>query len=288
MLKSFAQKYHLVLKKGQNVSILWRLTVNKILQKKLRLMKWIHGIHHPVVHYYSVCRNEEKMLPFVFGYHDQFVDHFIFYDNYSDDQTETIVKSHRNTDVIKLKTNGIDDLVLAHVKNNCWKRSRGKADFVIVCDVDEFAYHPNMDSFLRELMEQKASLPVPVGYNMYSDTFPEYSEGTTIMQQVRNGVPDDGYSKCLLFDPHRVVEINYDPGAHFCHPVGQITRGGEYKVLHYKNLDVEAVLARTRINAARLSQINLEQNLGYAYLYPEERIRSEFEENLQKAKPVVE
>ena len=287
-MKRLANKFQLVLKRGYKLPILLSLLWNRVLMMRLKLYKWFYGIYRPIIHYYAVCWNEEKMLPFVFDYFGLFVDRFIIYDNGSTDQSIEIVNARHNAKLVHFETEGFDDTVHAQIKNNCWKRSRGKADYVIVCDIDEFAYHPDISKYLIEIANQHISIPTPVGYNMYSTTFPLYQKGDDITKLVQTGVPDDGYSKCILFDPHRVVEINYDAGAHICHPWGQIKRGGEYKVLHYKNLDIEAVLTRTRINAERLSPANREQNLGYAYLYPEERIRKEFEENLKASQIVTE
>ena len=287
-LHKFFTKHHIILHKGKNWHILLTLAWNQILLLKLRIYKRLHNIHRPIVHYYAVCWNEERMLPFVFRHYDQFVDHYTFYDNYSDDSSEEIIHSHKNTSIVKFKTEGFDDVAHISIKNNCWKCSRGKADYVIVCDIDEFAFSSNLRKYLQHIHTNHVSMPNPIGFNMYSKTFPSINNALNITDQVKTGVQDNGYSKCILFDPHRVVEINYDAGAHICHPYGQIVRGGEYKVLHYKNLDLELVLERTVINAHRLSPTNLKMNLGYAYLYPEERIRKEFEDNIEISTIVTE
>ena len=285
ILRRYCKKHNFVLRKGENISILLTLALNWVLHLKLQLYKWLHGIHRPIVHYYAVCWNEERMLPFVFDYYSKFVDKFIMYDNGSTDKSIEIINAQKNTNYVHFETDGFDDTVHAEIKNNCWKQSRGKADFVIVCDIDEFVYHPQIELFLDKLKKERISLPSPHGYSMYSETFPVLGQGIT--EQIRTGVADEGYSKCLLFDPNLIYEVNYDPGAHICHPLGIVNRNEDYKVLHYKNLDIDAVLCRTRINAARLSPANKELNLGFGYLYPEERIRKEFEEGLKNSQDVV-
>lgn len=287
-LKRYYQKRKIVLCKGENLHNLITLVWNRVLMLKLQIHKWIHGIHHPIVHYYAVCWNEEKLLPFMFDYYRQFVDHFTIYDNYSDDHSDEIIRLHKNADIIKFKTDGFDDTIHAQIKNNCWKKSRGKADYVIVCDVDEFIYHSQIKSFINMIMKQKITLPTPIGYSMYAESFPEYSKDFTIIQLVRKGVRDNYYSKNLLFDPHRVVEINYTAGSHVCHPVGKIVKGDEYKVLHYKNMDIEAVIARNRVYAERLSTNNIIKKFGVHYLRDEEKIRSNFEQNLKKSEVVID
>lgn len=104
--------------------IITRLLINKILLLRLTIYKWLHGIHRPVIHYYAVCWNEEKMLPFMFQYYERFVNHFTIYDNYSDDNSETIIQSHPNTEIKKFSMGGeINDYIYQDIKNNCWKQS---------------------------------------------------------------------------------------------------------------------------------------------------------------------
>ena len=283
MFSKFLNKHHIVLKKGHNMHIITRLLINKILLLRLTIYKWLHGIHRPVIHYYAVCWNEEKMLPFMFQYYERFVNHFTIYDNYSDDNSETIIQSHPNTEIKKFSMGGeINDYIYQDIKNNCWKQSRGKADYVIVCDIDEFLYNPD----LQKLLGNKISLPVTEGYNMYSETFP--ADGKDITFQIRKGIADSAYNKCLIFDPHRIVEINYLPGAHQAKPVGIVTRGEEKaKVLHYKNLGLDYILERYHILAKRLSEKNKEQNLGTHYLYSDEKISADFYRGLSESQTII-
>lgn len=278
---------HLVLQKGHNFHIIGTILWGHLLLLKLRFHKWLRGIKKPIVHYYAVCWNEEKMLPFMFRYYDSFVDHFTIYDNYSDDGSEEIIRSHKNTDVVKYSMEeGIDDKVYQRIKNNCWKKSRGKADYVIVCDIDEFLYHPDLPNVLQDCVRQRVSLPITEGYNMYSAIFPSVDE--SLIQQVRKGVPDSHYSKSIIFDPHRIVEINYEAGAHKASPVGVVRRGAEpFKVLHYKNLGLDYVLDRFHVLGKRLSERNKESGLGTHYLSSDESIISEFNDNLSHCQTVI-
>ena len=247
MLKKFLHKYNIVLKKGQNTHIIFRLIINKILLLKLKTYKLLHNVHQPIVHYYAVCWNEEVMLPFMFQHYDHFVNHYTIYDNYSDDRSEEIIRSHPKTEIKKFSMGGqINDLIYQDIKNNCWKRSRGKADWVIVCDMDEFLYHDNMAETLKKLSCRNQTIVKPVGYNMYSETYPISDKPLT--QQIQQGVRDKWFDKCICFDPHAVVEINYRPGAHECYPIGRIKRCTyEFKLLHYKNISLEFILSRTRL-----------------------------------------
>ena len=229
------------------------------------------------------------MIPFMFQYYDQFVDHYTIYDNYSDDKSEDIIRSHKNAEIIKFRTEGFDDTTHNDIKNNCWKKSRGKADFVIVGDIDEFIYHIDIQKVFSKLKEDKHSIVKPFGYNMYSNEYPAYSTDKLLTEQVKRGVRVPMFDKCILFDPHAIVEINYKPGAHECHPWGKVKwyRNEDFKLLHYKNIGLKELLERNRLYVSRLSKENIEKKYGAEYLKKEQLIIQEFKENEQQASEII-
>ena len=257
---------------------------------KLMVYKYKHKISRPIIHYYAVCWNEEKILPFMLDYYGQFVDNFYIYDNFSTDNSNKVLSKRSNVEVIQFRTdNTFNDIIHTDIKNNCWKKSRGKADYVIVCDIDEFLYHPQLNDFLKKSIKERISFFTPIGYNMYSNYFPEYQSKKTIVDIIKNGVFDKLFSKSILFDPHRIVEINYTAGAHFCYPWGVVRTKEDNKLflLHYKNLGVEYILKRFNMYRNRLSQINIEKNYGVQYLQEDEEIAKEIEFKIQNSKRVI-
>lgn len=290
MFKELARKHHLTLKRGQNLRILFQLGINRILLTKLLIHKRLHGIKRPIVHYYAVCWNEERMLPFMFDHYEQFVDRFTIYDNYSDDGGEAIIRSRKDTHVVKFSMNNtIDDSIYRRIKNNCWKRSRGKADWVIVCDMDEFLYHPEMANYLQVLAHKKVSLPKTEGYEMYSKVFPTHTTGTLLTDTVQNGIRSTWMDKRIIFDPHRIVEINYSVGAHQAEPTGIVRQNNDapFKVLHFKHMGLDYLMDRYRKLGKRLSDYNRTNQFGTHYLAKQEELRAEMEQGLNEAKNVV-
>ncbi len=289
MLSKFFKKNYIVLKKGNNIQIIIRLLINKILLLRLTIYKWLHGIHRPIVHYYAVCWNEEKMLPFMFDYYSRFTDHFTIYDNYSTDKSEAIVNDYTNARIIKFQTDGFNDNAHNDIKNNCWKRSRGKADYVIVCDTDEFIYHTDIHQALILLKNNKYSIVKPFGYNMYSTDYPVYDSHQLLTDKVKRGIRVPMFDKCILFDPHAIVEVNFKPGAHECYPWGRVKtyRNEDIKLLHYKNIGLEQLLERNRIYVSRLSKENIENNYGTEYLKKEQLIIQDFKENEESAIEII-
>lgn len=290
IFKQYCRRHNIILHRGNNMHILCTLAWNHILRTKLKIYKWLHGIHRPIVHYYAVCWNEEKMLPFMFDYYERFVNRFTLYDNHSTDSSRAIIGKHPTAKVIEFESDGFDDSVHRKIKNNCWKKSRGKADMVIVCDIDEFLYHEHLDEFIRQSIENHYSILKTTGYHMYSKTFPSHEDGKLITDIVKHGVHDFYFDKQIIFDPHRIIEINYDEGAHKTSPLGIVKTKesrGELKMLHYKNLSVEQLLTRSALYAQRLSKANIDNHWGEHYLQQEEQIRNNFDEGLSRAKQII-
>lgn len=289
MFHTLMDKHHIILRKGQNVSIIIQLLWNVVLHFKLKIYKWLHGIHPPIVHYYALCWNEEKILPFVLDYYGRFADRITIYDNCSTDRSREIISSYQNTQIIEFGKDEFDDTIHNDIKNNCWKQSRGKADFVVVCDMDEFIYSPDIKASLEQLISQGVTVVQPEGYDMYSKDYPTYSKGILITDIVKRGIRSQWFDKCILFDPHAVVEIYYKPGAHECHPVGRINRSSTtgFKLLHYKNIGLEQTIQRIHTYAQRLSKENIEKDLGTHYLEDEQKQIEEFNKNLQKATEII-
>ena len=97
------------------------------------------------IHLYSICYNEQVMLPHFIDHYSSFCDKLFIYDNFSTDLSSDICKNNAKVEFLNFETGGeIRDDIYLTIKNNVWKRSRGEADFVIVCDVDEFLYHDNL------------------------------------------------------------------------------------------------------------------------------------------------
>lgn len=277
MIKNIFKKYNIKFQRKNRSKVFFQLTVNLIVEKIWRIRKRLLGIGTPVIHLYAVCWNEEKIIPFMIKHYNEFVNHYFIYDNNSNDSTNELLLKEPNVTVRKYDTGGtFNDVVHQQIKNSVWKKSRGKADWVIVIDMDELIYHSNMKEFLKT---SDSTIFKPFGFNMVSDEFPFYS--MKITEQVKSGVPDSNFGKMVLFNPHRIVDINYMPGAHEAYPEGIVNIGviRELKLLHYKNLGVNYVMNKITQYNQRISEENKE--LGYGFHY--EKDRSQIETEINKA-----
>jgi len=222
------------------------------------------------IHVYAVCWNESKFLPFFLDHYSKISDQITIFDNYSTDNSVEIINSYPNTRVINYGTNGeIVDDVWQYMKNNMWKTSVGKCDWVIVCDIDEMLYHPNMSQFLIDMKNDEYTLLDPETYHMFSEDYPKY-DGKSIMEICKTGFKDNGsFGKILIFNPNVIEDINYIPGAHKCEPVGNVKvykSDGDFKLLHYKFLCLETLQEKYRIYAERMSDNNLKKGQSKHYL----------------------
>lgn len=214
----------------------------------------------PKVHVYTLCWNEEVLLPH-FLRHYAWADKVIVYDNDSDDRSRELVEAAPNAELRRFSTGGAyGEKTLATFKNNVWKESRGQADFVIVCDVDEFLYHPDLPAVLGAMRRRGATLLLPAAYQMVSDRPP--GPGESLPDAVPAGVRAHVYDKCLLFDPEELEEINFALGAHVCRPRGRAEyfRVPGLMLLHYKFLGLQYVYERHRLYTARTVSSDIARN----------------------------
>ncbi|MDR1583933.1 MAG: glycosyltransferase family 2 protein [Prevotellaceae bacterium] len=283
MINQFWKENNIRFRRENRKSVLVQLVYLWFIRLFLQVTKRLKGIKKPIVHLYAVCWNEEKMLPFMLNYYSEFVSQFYIYDNYSDDNTDEILKKWENVTVRKYDTGGaLNDVIHNTIKNNAWKKSRGKADWIIAIDMDEFLYSPNLKEHLTCATKEGASIFQTQGYDMYAEKYPIYSPTKKITDMVKTGMLSDYYSKSIIFNPNRIVEMNYMPGAHESFPEGIVKFAKEkLSLLHYKNLGLPLLLERQDRYRKRLSNENKEKIYGMQYAREDELIIEEFEKNMK-------
>lgn len=237
-------------------------------------------MRHPNIEAFIVCWNEEAIIRHTLNHYASFCSKITLIDNYSTDNTIAVARENFPEITVTLfDTQGeIRDDLLTQMKNNCWKES--KADYVIVCDTDEFLYADDLHGQLKKLEEHNVAMPVVIGYNMGSVDFPGNFD-ISIYEQVQHGVRDRNFDKQIIFNPRAVTEINYSPGCHFANPVFKNSRLRdpvvEFKLLHYKYLSKEYLYNKHMLYSHRLSQFNKEFNYGAEYLAGKQHIDACFD-----------
>jgi glycosyltransferase involved in cell wall biosynthesis len=245
------------------------------------------------IHVYTVCWNNAAILPH-FLRHYRFAERIVVYDHRSTDDSLAIIRSFPNTTVRALPClDEFNEKCLLRVKNHIYRGSRGKADFVIVVDSDEFVYHPSLLELLARYKAEGITLPKVKGYNMVSDRLPGPDED--LLSAVRHGVPDDvviegyvnAYGKRCVFDPF--IVINYGAGCHECNPQGNVRESetAEIRLLHYKFLGLEYTLKCHAAYKERMSEENIRNGWSYQYLWSEDRVTELFHTLRQQAVQVL-
>jgi glycosyl transferase family 2 len=232
------------------------------------------------VHLYAQTWNEGEMLPFFFRHYDEFVDRYVVYDDGSTDDTLSLLEAHPKAEVRRFpRAADADSFVLSEqaLANECWKESRGVADWVIVTDVDEHLVHPNGRQYLTGCSAAGVTLIPALGFQMVSDTFPEASE--CLMRSRRAGAPWIQMMKPSIFAPDAISEMNFAVGRHRAEPVGRVMLPAhdELVLLHYKYMNFEKTLERHRELNHKLGGVDREHGWGHKYSWSEVELRRDWE-----------
>mgnify|MGYP001220674078 CR=1 FL=1 len=216
------------------------------------------------IHAYIIAWNEGRVLPYTLDHYSQFCEKIFVYDNMSTDNTDEICKKYPKVKVVKWTTSDkkYNDVTLAEIKSNVYKQSRkDNVDWVIVCDSDEYLYHEDLISKLKEYKSKGVTMPLIDGHDMCCEEFPKY-DGELLTNKVKIGSETyEPMCKNIIFDPS--LDIKYMPGAHANQSFGQVKSDkAELKLLHYKFLGKDYVLTRYNELAKQLSDFNKKHGLS--------------------------
>jgi glycosyltransferase involved in cell wall biosynthesis len=213
-----------------------------------------------VIHVYTVCYNEEFMLPYFFRHYKRFASQILVCDNESTDRSREI-SLREGAKIVILKTGGrYYEMALTRFRNSAYKNSRGVADWVIVVDIDEFLWHEDVIGILERYKAQRVTVPRVIGYEMVSDGPPRLNG--QIYDELKVGHESRVYSKRVVFNPQ--VDINFLPGSHSCCSTGVVihSKKAEFKLLHYRFLGADYLRRRWLDIEARHSDENM--HFGYS------------------------
>jgi hypothetical protein len=231
----------------------------------------------PRIHYYGPMWNEELILPFMLRHYEPWVERFVLFDSDSTDASVEIVRKHPKAEVRRFIWSHPDSLVLSltELQDQCWKESRGQADWVIVAETDEFLYHPDFFGYLRKCRRRGVTCIPALGYEMVCEEFPAANANMT--DTIRRGVPHHMMSKLRLFDPNQVEATNFGRGAHVAEPVGNIVypKHDELLLLHYKNLGYDYLLRRNAMMESTRRAQDRANNWSHHYRKTEQEVAAQ-------------
>jgi len=238
------------------------------------------------VEVFTFCWNEMSILPWAVDYWRKYASHVTVYDNGSTDGSLQYLQAQGDwVTVIHFETGGqINDTLLRDMKNNVWKQARNRADLVVVCDMDEMLCGRDVVQSLATMLRVGGTVSCPQWYDLVSDEVPVFN-GQSLHKIRPLAVSIQEYPKAIVFDPNAIDEINYEYGAHRCHPVGKVRWfGGGLFTLHTNhNLSFEHKLERYRVMKSRLSDINKELGHGIHYSFSDKTLLAEWKEKRKMA-----
>ncbi len=217
------------------------------------------------VHLYALCWNEERLLPFFFRHYDPIVTRYFIFDHDSTDCSRQILKAHSHVTLGKFEVRGDSYVSSAwDFYNHAWKQSRGRADWVVICNIDEHLEHPDFAGLFDRAHKSGATIFASEGFEMITAAFPE--ETAPLREQTRRGWHSKDLDKASVFNPNAIREINYGAGRHACNPQGCIVWSAErVRLLHYKYLGLDYLQQRIAELGARRLAGDIRQNFGHHY-----------------------
>lgn len=219
------------------------------------------------IHLYAQCWNDEFMLPFFFRHYDGIVDRYIIYDDGSADESLALLTNHPRTEVRSFPRSCPESFVLSEqaFSNQCWKESRGEADWVIVTDIDEHLFHLGLRHYLFDASRQGITLVPALGFQMIADELPAGQQ--RLSRTCLLGAPWIQMLKPSIFNPAAIAEINFGVGRHTADPAGDVWAPptDEVLLLHYKYLNVRRTHARHQELLSRMGPLDSARKFGHKY-----------------------
>ena len=246
-----------------------------------------HGQEKPIIYLFTMIKDEDDIIPFFLHHYEPLVSKIFVLDGGSTDKSIELLKESKKVEIISKPNPYLDDLELMEFRNEYWKQYKYDADWAIVCDIDEFLYHPKLSEKLEQFRQVGITLPNIIGYQMVSSTFPD-NQRAQLYDVIREGYPDPEHlNKNTIFNPSHVT-INYEMGCHRCNPSGRVIASPEpLKLLHFKYAGYTRLIQKSKKNAERISEENKKHHWGFHYARDAQMTREEFRVLEQKSEPVV-
>lgn len=230
------------------------------------------------IHLHTLCWNDRRMLDYFFRHYEPWVDHFYLLDDGSTDGTREYLDQHPKVSVERLQRVNPGSWILSaqYIYDNVWKQSRGQADWVIVTNIDEHLYHPDMQNYLAHCGATGITAVPALGYQMISEVFP--SRDAVLTRDVRHGMPWRQMNKLSIFNPDKIDNTNFAPGRHRAQFSGDVRfpERDEVLNLHFKYMGMDYTSNRHSELLTGLREIDRERGWGHKYAWDEAQLNQDF------------
>lgn len=202
---------------------------------------------------YAIMNDERVLAPYFLRYYETFAQNIYVWDDDSQDGTRELLEQHPKVTILPLEKFGDrNDYWVESVFTQYETYSKGKADWVMIADADEFIVHRHLKQELERQRAAGVQLIMCRGWCMLSDHIPT-TDGQ-IYGEIKRGVPDKWATKWSIFDPE--IKVRFQKGRH--HYPAEVTPGTKYlkhnafRILHYRYLSEDWVVERDARNMRRL------------------------------------
>lgn len=249
--------------------------------------------------WYVLCYNEEFIIPWIVQYWERIkqdgIDlHVYVYDNCSSDKSVEMLSKYDWITIAQFQTEGQDDIVQAQIKNTVWKRSKGKADFVVVSDFDEIIWSNDLESELQYMKDNDYNVLGTAWYAFCGDEIPAYDKDKYLHQMVGKGykqhinhMKEYGHlGKFMIINPNTIDDMGWSVGNHICNPSSELRLYVSDKIVAFhinKGLSEDYFVNRRKIMSDNLSTRNKLYGMCFEYGYPEEKSREEYRQYQNEA-----
>lgn len=236
-------------------------------------------------HLFCLCWNDARMLPFFFRHYDSIVDRYFIFDNGSTDGSLAMLENHGRVETSHFDVSG-DSFVEEECRlgDTMWRGS--DADWVIITDIDEHIYHPDLTGYLRQCSDEGVTAIRSIGYEMVSDCFPSGEQ--PLHELVTMGTRSSGHDRLCIFNPRELTATNFGPGRHEAKPTGRVSWPPypEILLLHFKQLGVDYPIARSAELRRGLKTRDLTERWGVHYTWNAVEIAANWQEIRAASGPV--
>jgi hypothetical protein len=155
---------------------------------------------------FAHCRNERQLLPFWLRHYAAFAEQIHVFDDGSDDGSKAILGAHPLVIRHDITMGGLNESALMQLAYESIPLARGRADYIIWADLDEFVYHPRILECLARFKVSGYQVCRTLGFNMMGAELPEDDGKSQLWELYRTGVRAPIYSKPIVVDPSARVE----------------------------------------------------------------------------------
>jgi hypothetical protein len=218
-----------------------------------------------IIYVYSLFGSERQLMPYFLRHYAPECDRLFMLDGGCKDDSRELIAACPNAEIqdSPFIDGGYDEYLLLDYLTEQVKTARGRADWALVVDVDEFLYSglgtgSGLCAALTKYRSEGIQAVKARGCQMVADEFPT-GDGL-LVDLVRRGVPDPEYDKLVAFNPN--LTVRWSPGRHGAYASAPIEQPG-LLLLHYRYFGSAWLAERNRRNYARRGKDDIRANRGF-------------------------